>query len=86
MSRLVEGLSASQEGRFLIHGGSYNIWYMKKNLWLTKWHSEKFFHSYFTFPLSVSFHQCHDVCCAILPTDRVIQQNMSCPTHQHQTE
>lgn len=31
---------------------------MIKNSWWTKWHLDKFFLTYFTFRLSISFHQC----------------------------
>jgi hypothetical protein len=28
------------------------------DLWWTKWHWDRFFAEYFSFPLSVSFHRC----------------------------
>jgi hypothetical protein len=28
------------------------------DLWWTKWHCDRFFPKYFSFPLSVSFHRC----------------------------
>jgi hypothetical protein len=33
---------------------SLSIW----DLWWTKWHWDRFFIQYFSFPLSISFHQC----------------------------
>ena len=31
---------------------------LQRDLWWTKWHCERFFSAYFSFPLSVSLHHC----------------------------